>query len=108
MQQFLKRSDLVALLSEELPQIGQQTSLDDQLLAIGSLYERSVSTLPFRIQIQGSQGYLRQAPTAQKIRGILFCGIRFALLWRQQGGSKFDFVIRKANIRQTARQYLSM
>ena len=106
MQQFMKRSDLVALLTEELPKIASQETLDDRLLAMGSLYEKSVSTLAFRIQIRGSQGYLRQGPVAQKIRGTLFCGIRFALLWQQQGGSKFDFVLRKANIRSMARDIL--
>lgn len=102
MQQFMKRGDLVAMLAEELPQIAAHETLDDRLLAMGSLYEKSVSTLPFRIQIRGSQGYLRQGPVAQKIRGTLFCGIRFALLWQQQGGSKLDFVLRKANIRSMA------
>lgn len=106
MQQFMKRSDLVALLAEELPKIAKQESLDDRLLAMGMLYEKSISTLPFRIQIRGSQGYLRQGSVAQKIRGTLFCAIRFALLWQQQGGSKFDFVLRKANIRQMAQDIL--
>lgn len=102
MQQFMKRSDLVALLASELPQIAKQETLDDKLLAAGACYEKTVSTLAFRIQIRGSQGYLRQGPVAQKIRGTLFCAIRFALLWQQQGGSKFDFILRKANIRQLA------
>lgn len=106
MQQFMKRQDLVALLANEIPEISKAVDIDEQLLQIGGLYERSLSTLPFRIQIQGSQGYLRQVPIAQRIRGILFCAIRFALLWQQQGGSKFDFVFRKANIRQTAQQIL--
>jgi high frequency lysogenization protein len=107
MQQFMRRSDLVALLGDELASIAVAESLDERLLAMGSLYEKTVSTLPFRIQIQGSQGYLRQGPVAQKIRGTLFCAIRFALLWQQQGGSKFDFLLRKANIRQIASDNLS-
>ncbi len=104
MQQFMKRSDLLKLLSEELPVIAGFNSVDEQLMACGQLYEKSVSTLPLRIQVQGSQGYLRQPLVAQKIRGMLFCAIRFALLWQQQGGSKFDFLLRKTNIRLLAQQ----
>jgi high frequency lysogenization protein len=104
MQQFMKRRDLVAVLGEELPRIAAHKLLDDKLLEIGSLYEKTASTLPFRIQVQGSQGYLRQPLVAQKIRGTLFCALRFALLWQQQGGSKFDFILRKANIRDLAKE----
>lgn len=106
MQHFMKRRDLLDQLTEELPQIALEEPLENQLLSMGSLYEKTVSTLPFRIQIQGSQGYLRQPLVAQKIRGLLFCAIRFALLWQQNGGSKFDFLLRKANIRQLAREAL--
>lgn len=106
MQHFMKRKDLVDKLAENLPQIALEEPMENQLLSMGSLYEQTLSTLAFRIQIQGSQGYLRQPLVAQRIRGLLFCAIRFALLWQQNGGSKFDFLLRKANIRQQAREAL--
>ena len=107
MQQFMRRDDLLKMLADGIPQIKAWESLDERLLAMGELYERSASTLSFRIQIQGSQGYLRQPEVAQKIRALLFCALRFALLWRQSGGSKFDFIIRKRNIGLLAQDILS-
>lgn len=105
-QNLVKRPDLLQQLSEEIPRISAQGSSEDQLMSIGEFYEQSVSTLSYRIQVKGTQGYLRQPLIAQKIRGILFCSIRFALLWRQQGGSKFDFIIRKRNIANSAQNIL--
>lgn len=106
-QNLVKRPDLLQQLSEEIPRISAQDSTEDQLMSIGEFYEQSVSTLSYRIQVKGTQGYLRQPLIAQKIRGILFCSIRFALLWRQQGGSKFDFIIRKRNIATSAQNILN-
>ena len=106
MQQLMKRDDLLQKLSAEIGNIQNIEYAEDRLLAIGSFYEQSVSTLSYRIQIKGSQGYLRQPLVAQKIRGILFCSLRFALLWQQQGGSKFDFLFRKKNIATLARESL--
>ena len=102
----MKRGDILQRLSDEIPQIQAQEFTEDRLLAIGAFYEQSVSTLSYRIQIKGTQGYLRQALIAQKIRGILFCAIRFALLWQQNGGTKFDFLIRKKNIAASAQDIL--
>ena len=106
MQQLMKRDDLLQKLASEIGNIQDIEYAEDRLLAIGSFYEQSVSTLSYRIQIKGSQGYLRQPLVAQKIRGILFCSLRFALLWQQQGGSKFDFLFRKKNIATLARETL--
>ena len=106
MQQLMKRDDLLQKLAAEIPNIQSMDYAEDRLLAIGAFYEQSVSTLSYRIQIKGSQGYLRQPLVAQKIRGILYCSLRFALLWQQQGGSKFDFLFRKKNIANLARESL--
>jgi|GEM_PF-2379452 len=107
MQQFMKRDDLLKMLTEEIPYISAQETLDGRMLAMGALYERSASKLSYRIQIQGSQGYLRQPDVAQKIRALLFCAIRFAVLLSQNGGSKFDFIIRKRSIGLLAQDILS-
>ena len=106
-QHLVKRQDLLEQLSNEIARIKEQESIEDQLMSIGEFYEQSVSTLSYRIQVKGTQGYLRQPHIAQKIRGILFCAIRFALLWKQQGGSKFDFIIRKKNIAISAQNILN-
>ena len=64
---------------------------------IGQLYKDTVSTLGPKILVSGEQPYLSNEYNASKVRSLLLAGIRSVVLWRQCGGSRWQFIFgRKA------------
>ena len=59
---------------------------------IGQLYKDTVSTLGPKIIVSGEQPYLSNEINASKVRALLLSGIRSAVLWRQCGGSRWQFL----------------
>ena len=50
--------------------------------------------------VQGNPHYLGQADVVAEIRAVLLAALRSAVLWRQMGGSLWDFLLgRRANAR---------
>jgi high frequency lysogenization protein len=68
------------------------------LAALGSLYADTVSHLRPRVLVQGNPHYLGQAAVVAEIRAVLLAALRSAVLWRQMGGSLWDFVLRRRDI----------
>jgi len=56
---------------------------------IADLYGNTVSTLKPRIIVHGKPEILRQHSNTNKVRALLFSGIRAAHLWRQHKGGHF-------------------
>lgn len=65
------------------------------LAALGSLYADTISHLRPRVLVQGNPHYLGQAPVVAEIRAVLLAALRSAVLWRQLGGSLWDFLLRR-------------
>lgn len=64
---------------------------------LGQLYKDTISTLGPKIIVSGTQPYLSNASNTNKVRALLLAGIRSAVLWRQCGGSRWQFLFgRKA------------
>ena len=63
--------------------------------ALGSLYADTVSHLRPRVLVQGNPHYLGQAAVVAEIRAVLLAALRSAVLWRQLGGSLWDFLLRR-------------
>jgi high frequency lysogenization protein len=59
---------------------------------IGQLYKDTISTLGPKIIVSGEQPYLSNDINASKVRALLLAGIRSAVLWRQCGGSRWQFL----------------
>ena len=70
----------------------------DVLSALGSLYADTISHLRPRVMVQGNPHYLGQANVVAEIRAVLMAALRSAVLWRQLGGSLWDFVLRRREI----------
>lgn len=67
------------------------------LSALGTLYADTISHLRPRIMVQGNPHYLGQAGVVSEIRALLLAAVRSAMLWRQLGGSQWQFLLaRKA------------
>jgi len=67
----------------------------DVLAALGGLYANSISHLRPKIMVQGNPHYLGQPNVVAEIRAVLLAALRSAVLWRQLGGSFWDFLLRK-------------
>ena len=77
----------------------------DVLAAMGGLYADTISQLKPRIMVQGNPHYLGQASVVAEIRALLLAAVRSAVLWRQLGGSYWDFLFsRKAMLETIERQ----
>ena len=71
------------------------------LTALGALYADTISHLRPKIMVQGNPHYLGQADIVSEIRALLLAAVRSAVLWRQMGGSFWDFLFnRKAMVQQ--------
>ena len=73
---------------------------------LSSLYQETLSTLKFRIQVQGNMEKLTNAQISDKIRALLFAGFRSALLWQQLGGSKWQLIFRRGELERAAEELL--
>ena len=71
------------------------SSHPEVLSALGSLYAETVSHLRPKVMVQGNPHYLGQAGVVAEIRALLLAALRSAVLWRQLGGSLWDFVLRR-------------
>ena len=71
------------------------TSHPEILASLGNLYAQTVSHLRPRVLVKGNPHYLGQAAVVAEIRAILLAALRSAVLWRQLGGSMWDFLLRR-------------
>ena len=70
----------------------------DVIAGLGSLYADTVSTLRPRVMVQGNPHYLGQAGVVAEVRALLLAALRSAVLWRQNGGSLWDFAFRRRDM----------
>jgi len=62
---------------------------------LAGVYSDTLSKLPQRIQVHGDAERLKNRANADKIRTILLCGVRAALLWMQCGGRRLNFIFQR-------------
>lgn len=78
----------------------------DVLTALGSLYADTLSHLRPRVLVQGNPHYLGQATVVAEVRAVLLAAVRAAVLWRQLGGSLWDFILRRKDLVAAVRAQL--
>ena len=83
----------------ESSQLAHQERIMQQL---ANLYQDTISTLTFRIQVQGKIENLKNERIANSIRALLLAGIRSAVLWYQLGGRRWRLLVYRKRIRETA------
>lgn len=72
---------------------GDLAAQPEAIDALATLYQDTLSTLAFRIQVRGDMQYLKNPQVAQKIRSALFAGVRAAVLWQQVGGRRWHLLL---------------
>lgn len=99
-RKFVRDDDMVARVQQGLtvlsPQAHNMGAAHPQVLSgLGRLYADTVSQLRPRVMVQGNPHYLGQADVVAEIRAVLLAALRSAVLWRQLGGSFWDFLLRR-------------
>jgi high frequency lysogenization protein len=77
--------------------------LNEQLAEI---YQSRISGLGPRIMVRGEPLHLQNPDNAARIRVALLAGVRAAVLWRQAGGKKWHFLLRRRRTAVAARELL--
>lgn len=103
------RRDLLETIRRDLIDIDRQREhfglLHSTVQArLGDLYASTVSKLSPRVLVQGNPAQLSQTAVVAQIRAALLAAVRSAVLWRQLGGSYWDFLLRRAQMRETVRR----
>ncbi len=73
---------------------------ENVLAALAGLYQDTLSTLSYRIQVKGNPTILQQTGNADKVRSLLLAGIRSAMLWSQSGGKRWKLLFSRKRILQ--------
>lgn len=105
------RKDMLGVLGSRLQQAARQAehfgaTHENVVGNIGDLYQETLSTFSFRIQVTGDQDYLRQPRIASEVRALLLAGIRSATLWRQLGGNRWQLLLRRKRLAANAEPLL--
>lgn len=102
----------LARLGDKLQHLQRQLQhfsiLDDNMLAnLADIYSECISSLGGRIQIYGQPELLKQPAVQHKVRALLLAAVRAAVLWRQAGGSRLNFIFKRRKLVEQARQMLA-
>ncbi len=73
---------------------------------IAALYQETLSTFSFRIQVTGEPRHLQNTDNAEKIRALLLAGIRSAILWHQVGGRRWHLLFFRSRVGESAKRIL--
>lgn len=103
---LIKQKSMLGKIAEGLANCEQENKDSNMQLAenpdiinqLALLYQQTISTLSFRIQVSGKPQYLKNTAISNTIRAILLAGIRSAVLWHQLGGRRWHFLIKRRKI----------
>jgi high frequency lysogenization protein len=76
------------------------------LSRLGELYAKEISPIGPRVLVQGNPVYLARPDLVGDVRATLLAAVRAAVLWRQLGGSYWDFLFGRRALVQDARGWL--
>ncbi|MEO8002137.1 MAG: high frequency lysogenization protein HflD [Arenimonas sp.] len=111
-RQYIRNPDAIRAVQHQLKHLSPlRTELGstnaDVLGKCGEIYANHISPLGSKVIVQGSPAYLSQPIVVAEIRATLLAAIRAAVLWRQMGGSYWDFVFSRGKMTKTAKELLT-
>lgn len=110
-RQLAKKPDMQQVIHSRLKHLSYKrehfsNDPDDIISNLSAIYQDTLSTLKFRIQVTGNMQHLSQKIISDKVRALLFAGVRSAMLWRQLGGSKWQLVFGRTDMQKYSDQLL--
>jgi high frequency lysogenization protein len=111
-RKLAKKSNMLELIRTGMLRAKGQTNYfstthENVLANLAGVYTDTLSTLSFKIYITGEPLYLTQTTTMNKVRSLLLAGIRSSVLWRQLGGRRWQLLISRRTILETAQKLLT-
>ena len=99
-RRFVRDDDMVArvrrgLEAQLVPAERDGLTHPEVLLALGNLYAQTLSLVKPRVMVQGNPHYLGQPGVVAEVRALLLAAVRSAVLWRQRGGTLWDFAVQR-------------
>lgn len=81
---------------------------DPSLIAqLATLYVEHITPLGTRIVIRGEEAFLNDTEKVAQIRALLLAGLRSAVLWRQEGGRRWQLLVWRKRFLDNAKQLLA-
>ncbi|WP_280563405.1 MULTISPECIES: high frequency lysogenization protein HflD [unclassified Chromohalobacter] len=106
MQKLRKNDAMLASLGERLGRVQGQAkhfgeTHENVIASLGQLYQDTISTFRYRIVVQGDPSLLQSRMMPERVRTALLTGVRFALLWHQQGGRRWKLLLQRQSIKKS-------
>ena len=104
-KKLLKNPSALGGLKEKLDEVQRRLThfeLDDPSIIqnFADCYSEIISPLGQKIQVIGNPVLLKQTSVQHKVRALLLSGVRAAVLWRQMGGKRRDFIFNRKTVLQ--------
>lgn len=102
-RRLASKNDVLSVISSRLEHAKTQSehfgyTHDNLISNIADIYSDTISKFQYRIQVTGNYNYLQQTRVANQVRTLLLAGIRASTLWRQLGGSRWQFIFYRKHI----------
>lgn len=81
---------------------------DELAASLAAVYQDCVSPMRFRIRVLGSARQLQDPRVAERIRALLLCGLRAAVMWRHLGGRMHRLPLQRRGLRTAVATLLAV
>jgi high frequency lysogenization protein len=78
------------------------------VIHLGELYGETLEKVRYPIPILGEAHHIEKGNNLHKILALILAGLRSAVLWRQKGGNRWQFIWSRHRILQTAQHFLDI
>jgi high frequency lysogenization protein len=101
-----RSSKILDMLTQRIHQAKKQTEYfsmthPNVLANLGDIYLNLITHFRFRFFILGNKRFLDVRENIDKIRALLLAAVRAAVLWKQNGGSRLQFVFSSKKIKSS-------
>ena len=110
-KRLASKRDILGIIAARLDNAARQAEhfgpLHDNVVGnIADIYSDTISKFQYRIQVTGNINYLQQDRVANQVRTLLLAAIRSSMLWRQLGGSRWQFIFYRSQIIDSCRELI--
>jgi high frequency lysogenization protein len=82
-------------------------SIDTISYSLAGIYTDIISPLTTKVKVMGKMEYLQNTLIQAKVRTTLFACVRASILWFQMGGTRWQFILSRKKLLQTAEELLT-